>query len=71
MPIANGYEICAQISHVESLRNLPMVILTGCGGVIPRLRAKMVGASGFLSKPVNAEQVLLKLDQHGLTLTVY
>ncbi|MEC4894187.1 MAG: response regulator [Oscillatoria sp. PMC 1051.18] len=66
MPIANGYEICAQIRRVESLRDIPVVILTACDGIIDRLRAKMVGASGFLSKPVNAEKLLSELEKHGL-----
>ncbi|KAM3114786.1 response regulator [Phormidesmis sp. 146-33] len=58
MPIANGYEVCAQIRRVSLFKTIPIVILTSNDGIIDRVRAKMVGSSGFLAKPVNAEKVL-------------
>jgi two-component system, chemotaxis family, response regulator PixG len=58
MPVANGYEICAQIRRVSALKNVPVVILTGNDGIVDRVRAKMVGASDFLSKPVESDKVL-------------
>jgi chemotaxis family two-component system response regulator PixG len=58
MPIANGYEICAQIRRVSALKETPIVILTGNDGIIDRVRAKVVGSSGFLSKPIDAAKVL-------------
>ncbi|MBE9182149.1 response regulator [Oculatella sp. LEGE 06141] len=58
MPIANGYEICAQLRRVSLFKETPIVILTGNDGIIDRVRAKLVGSSGFLAKPVDAEKVL-------------
>ncbi|MGV0027295.1 response regulator [Phormidesmis priestleyi] len=58
MPIANGYEICAQIRRISLFKTTPVVILTSNDGIIDRVRAKMVGSSGFLAKPVDAEKVL-------------
>lgn len=58
MPVANGYEICAQIRRVSQFKTVPIVILTSNDGIIDRVRAKMVGSSGFLAKPVDAEKVL-------------
>lgn len=58
MPIANGYEICAQVRRVSTFKDIPIVILTGSDGIIDRVRAKFVGASGFLAKPVDADRVL-------------
>jgi chemotaxis family two-component system response regulator PixG len=58
MPIANGYEICAQIRRISLFKTIPIVILTSNDGIIDRVRAKMVGSSGFLAKPVEAEKVL-------------
>ncbi|MBD1823174.1 response regulator [Cyanobacteria bacterium FACHB-DQ100] len=58
MPIANGYEICAQVRRVSAFKDIPIVILTGSDGIIDRVRAKFVGASGFLAKPVDADRVL-------------
>ncbi|MEO0645220.1 MAG: response regulator [Cyanobacteria bacterium J06650_10] len=58
MPIANGYEICAQIRRVSSLKRVPIVIVTSNSGVTDWLRSKITGASGFLSKPIDSEKVL-------------
>ncbi len=64
MPVVSGYELCSQIRRVSSLKNTPIVILTGNDGVIDRVRAKMVGASDFMGKPVVPEKVLEVLQQH-------
>lgn len=58
MPIVNGYEICSQLRRVSLFADTPMIILTGSDGLIDRVRAKVVGASDFLSKPVDAQKVL-------------
>jgi len=63
MPIANGYEICSQIRRVSAFKNTPVVILTSNDKIVDRLRAKIVGATSFLPKPITPEKVisLLKL----------
>jgi len=58
MPNTNGYEICSQLRKVSAFRNTPIIILTGNDGIIDRVRAKIVGATDFLSKPVDAKTVL-------------
>jgi two-component system, chemotaxis family, response regulator PixG len=58
MPNANGYEICSRLRKVAAFRDTPIVILTGNDGVIDRVRAKVVGATDFLTKPVQSELVL-------------
>lgn len=58
MPVANGYEICSQIRRVGILRNTPVIILTGNDGVMDRVRAKAVGATDFMAKPVDPERVV-------------
>jgi chemotaxis family two-component system response regulator PixG len=64
MPNTNGYEICAKLRKLAFFRNTPIVILTGNDGIVDRVRAKLVGASDFLSKPVEAETVLSVIHKH-------
>jgi len=64
MPVANGYEICAQIRRVSTFRNTPVIILTGNDGIVDRVRAKMVGASDYLTKPINVEKVLAAIQKY-------
>lgn len=58
MPKADGYEICTQLRKLPQFRRIPIVILTGNDGIVDRVRAKLVGASDYINKPVKAETVL-------------
>jgi len=64
MPVANGYEVCAQIRRVSALKKTPVVILTGNDGVVDRIRANMVGATDFLSKPIDDTKVIKLLQSY-------
>ena len=64
MPNANGYEICSQLRKLPAFRETPIVILTGNDGIVDRVRAKMVGSTDFLGKPVEAEPVLKAIRKH-------
>ncbi len=64
MPITNGYEVCEQIRKTPSLKDIPVIILTGKDGLVDRMRAKIVGATGFLGKPVNPESVIKMLEKY-------
>lgn len=58
MPVANGYEICGQIRRLPRFREVPIIILSGNDGFVDRVRAKSVGATDFLNKPVEPEKIL-------------
>lgn len=58
MPIANGYEICAQIRRTSIFKNTPIIIFTGNDGIVDRVRAKMVRSTEFLAKPIEQRKVL-------------
>ena len=64
MPIVNGYEVCEQIRKTPSLKDVPVIILTGKDGLIDRMRSKMVGATGFLGKPVDEDAVIKMLEKY-------
>ena len=58
MPVANGYELCSQIRRISAFKATPIVILTGNDGIIDRVRAKMVGATDFICKPIKQKDIL-------------
>lgn len=64
MPVANGYEICAQIRRVSIFKDTPVIILTGNDGIVDRVRAKMVGATDFLAKPIVEQKVLAVVEKY-------
>ena len=64
MPITNGYELCSQIRRVSQFKEIPIVILTGNDGVIDRVRAKMAGASDFMSKPIEKDKIIITIKKY-------
>lgn len=64
MPLTNGYEVCAQIRRISAFRKTPIIIVTNNDGIIDRIRARIVGASGFFSKPVKQTRVLKVLNKY-------
>ncbi|MCP2728095.1 response regulator [Limnofasciculus baicalensis] len=64
MPNVNGYELCTQLRKLSCFRTTPIVILTGNDGATERIRSKLVGASDFLTKPLNAANLLKVLHKY-------
>lgn len=65
MPNASGYDVCSFLRKTPIFQNTPIIILTSQSGLVDRTRAKLAGASDFLSKPPDP-QVLLNLIRHHL-----
>lgn len=66
MPVVNGYELCAQIRRMSNFKKTPIVIVAGGNSVTERMRAKLVGASEFVSKPIRPKNVLKTLILLGM-----
>jgi FixJ family two-component response regulator len=56
MPTLNGLELQSILAQTGSL--LPIIFLTGTSGIPQSVRAMKHGASDFLTKPVNDEELL-------------
>lgn len=69
MPTTNGYEICSQLRKVSSLQKIPIIILTGKDGLIDRMRARMVGSTEYISKPVKPDTILEVVQKYLPTTT--
>lgn len=68
MPVANGYEICAQIRRCSIFQNTPVVIVTGNDGIVDRVRAKIVRASDFIAKPITTDKIWTVLRKYSAVL---
>ena len=64
MPTMSGYEICGQIRRVESLQNIPIIILTGTDTMLDRMRGKLAGATAYLTKPISPEEIVAVVSRH-------
>jgi twitching motility two-component system response regulator PilG len=64
MPELDGYEICAMLRHSTAFRLVPIIMLTGKDGFIDRVRARMVGATDYLTKPFTDQELLMLVEQY-------
>lgn len=64
MPNTNGYEICASLRKLSRFRQTPIIIVTSNDGMIERVRTKMIGASDFLGKPIDTNNVLNMVNKY-------
>jgi two-component system, chemotaxis family, chemotaxis protein CheY len=68
MPVMDGLKLIRLIRDEESLKHIPIVVITTEGAEEDRQRALSLGANEYLTKPIEANQVvrvaksLLKLE---------
>lgn len=58
MPNLDGYDLCAMLRRHPHLKSTPIVMVTGHTGFIDRAKAKMAGASGYLTKPFTRPELM-------------
>jgi twitching motility two-component system response regulator PilG len=51
MPNLDGYELCSLLRKHRNFKRTPIVMVTSNARLIDRAKAKLVGASGYLTKP--------------------
>ncbi|ACB49799.1 response regulator [Crocosphaera subtropica ATCC 51142] len=64
MPKLDGYEICAMLRHSKAFQYIPIIMLTGKEGFIDRIRARMMGATDYLTKPFGEQELLLLIEKY-------
>ncbi len=63
MPRMTGYELMAQLRQNSSTKRIPVLVVTSRAGAKHRDRALKEGASAFLTKPVQEDQLLAAIEQ--------
>ncbi|MEL6929110.1 MAG: response regulator [Cyanobacteria bacterium J06600_6] len=58
MPNLNGYDLCSLLRKSQRFKDIPIVMLTGRDGMIDRVRAKIVGATDYLTKPCDPYKLI-------------
>ncbi len=63
MPRMTGYELMAQLRQNPTTRRIPVMVVTSRAGAKHRERAMKEGATSFLTKPVQEDQLLFAVEQ--------
>ena len=64
MPDMNGYEVCQQLKADDQTRDIPVIFLSALSDVFDKVQAFSVGGVDYLTKPVQHEEVLARIDTH-------
>ncbi|MEH2453672.1 response regulator [Nostoc sp.] len=64
MPNLDGYELCSLLRKHSHFKNTPVIMVSGKVGFIDRAKAKMVRASGYLTKPFTQGDLLKVIFKH-------
>ncbi|MGG6266697.1 response regulator [Leptolyngbya sp. AN03gr2] len=58
MPNLDGYELCSLLRRHPNFKQTPIIMVTGHTGFIDRAKAKIVGATGYLTKPFTQSELV-------------
>ncbi|PSF37945.1 response regulator [Aphanothece hegewaldii CCALA 016] len=58
MPNLDGYQLCRLLRNHSLFKTTPIIMVTGNKGLIDRAKAKIAGATDYLTKPFNQTELL-------------
>jgi two-component system chemotaxis response regulator CheY len=63
MPIMNGLKLVRHVRADERHKTIPIIVITTEGGEEDRQRAMVLGATAYITKPIQAPAVLEKVRE--------
>ncbi|PZD75100.1 Signal transduction histidine-protein kinase BarA [Acaryochloris thomasi RCC1774] len=64
MPRMDGYDLCRMLRKHPQLKDTPIIMVTGRSGFINRAKAKVVGATDYLTKPFDSSELSNKVFRY-------
>ena len=64
LPGADGYQVCKIIKSYATTKAVPVVMLSGRDGFFDKMRARLVGAQGYITKPFVPNDLLKAVEKH-------
>ena len=63
MPIMDGLKLVKRIRSDDAHKDIPIIIITTEGSQEDRSRALALGANAYITKPIQAPQVIAKVKE--------
>jgi two-component system chemotaxis response regulator CheY len=63
MPIMDGLKLVRRVRSDEALKHIPIIIITTEGAEEDRQRALALGANAYITKPIQAPQVIARVKE--------
>lgn len=64
LPHMDGYAVCQAIRKNLLFRAIPIIMLSGKDGLFDKMRARLAGATEYLTKPFNSSELILVVKKH-------
>ena len=64
MPGLSGYEVCKQLKVDDRTRDVPVIFIGAAGEVADKVRGFEVGGVDYITKPIQVEEVLARVQTH-------
>ena len=61
MPRLDGYKLCKYVKRNQGTKHIPVILLSGKDGVFDKMRGKMSGCDGYVTKPFESSELLEKV----------
>ncbi len=64
LPGIDGFETCRRLKARESTKNIPVIFITDQTNTVHKMRGFSLGAVDYITKPIQSEEVLVRLKTH-------
>ena len=64
MPDMDGFETCRSLKKNPVTKNIPLIFLTALTNTVDKVRGFKAGAVDFLTKPIEPEEMLVRISTH-------
>ncbi|ALG68498.1 sensor histidine kinase [Beggiatoa leptomitoformis] len=64
MPDINGFEVCRIIKSQEATQDIPIIFMTALTETPNKVKGFEVGAADYITKPIQQEEVLARINTH-------
>ncbi len=64
MPRLDGYQVCKLIRNNEATKDLPIVMISGKDGFFDKVRGRMAGSTGYITKPFGPDTLMKTIETY-------
>lgn len=64
MPHMDGYQVCSLIKKKPHYKHIPVVMLSGKDGFFDKVRGRLAGSTGYITKPFQPDVLTETVEKH-------
>ncbi len=64
MPRMDGYQVCKAIRGNDAIKDIPVVMISGKDGFFDKVRGRMAGSTGYITKPFGPETLMKAVETY-------